>query len=119
VAAQAQTFSAEDLAHRTIEVGIWGMPAVRLGGGKESWPPIFYLPIWKDPLTYLEGPLDREPSCSLSVKYVRRRCIPPLLPCAEGMQVFPSQDPQPLGSKRAAPNPVGGRPILSEGHTPL
>ena len=37
-----KTFSAEDLAHRTIKAVIWGMPAVRLVG-KGSWPPLFYL----------------------------------------------------------------------------
>ena len=93
MAAQAQTFSAEDLAHRTIEVGIWGHDGRQVGGRQRVLAAPFYLPIWKDPLTYLEGPVDREPSCSLSVKTCSAQVHPPLLPCAEGMQVFPSLHP--------------------------
>lgn len=86
----------------------------QVGGGKESWPP-FLLTHLEGSADLLEGPVDREPSCSLSVKHVRRRCIPRYCPVLRVCRFSPPciQDPQPLGSKRAAPNPVGGRPILS------
>jgi hypothetical protein len=86
----------------------------QVGGGKESWPP-FYLPIWKDPLTYWKGPLTGNQAARCPLNMFGAGASPRYCPVPRVCRFSPPciQDPQPLGSKRAAPNPVGGRPILS------
>jgi hypothetical protein len=84
-AAQAQTFSAEDLAHRTTEAVIWCIPPVRLGAARVLAAP-FYLPIWK-------GPVDREPICSVYVWQRSAQGIPRNRPVPRVRRFFPSLHP--------------------------